>query len=97
MISTMIQALPTVPLPATGIDLTTGQPWDHIWLSPWLRNATEDMRVLMLAYRREKKLGHEHPGWIAWVRQYADWLIQQQRPDGSFPRRWKPSEQQGGS
>ncbi|AXC10122.1 hypothetical protein ACPOL_0761 [Acidisarcina polymorpha] len=91
MISTMIQALPTVPLPATGIDLTTGQPWDHIWLSPWLRNATEDMRVLMLAYRREKKLGRDHPEWIAWVRQYADWLIQQQRPDGSFPRRWKPS------
>ncbi len=92
MISTMIQALPTVPLPATGIDLTTGQPWDHIWLSPWLRNATEDMRVLMLAYRREKKLGRDHPEWIAWVGQYSDWLIQQQRPwDGSFPRRWKPS------
>jgi hypothetical protein len=91
MIDTIIKALPTVPLPATGIDLTTGQPWDHIWLSPWLRNATEDMRVLMLAYRREKKLGRDHPEWIAWVRQYSDWLIQQQRPDGSFPRRWKPS------
>lgn len=91
MISTMITAFPSVPLPATGIDLVTGQPWDHIWLSPWLRNATEDMRVLMLAYRREKKLGRDHPEWIAWVRQYADWLIQQQRPDGSFPRRWKPS------
>lgn len=91
MIDTMIRALPTVPLPATGIDLTTGQPWDHIWLSPWLRNATEDMRVLMLAYRREKKMGREHPEWLAWVRQYCDWLIQQQRSDGSFPRRWKPS------
>lgn len=91
MISTMIQGLPTVPLPATGIDLTTGQPWDHIWLSPFLRNATEDMRVLMLAYRREEKLGRHHPEWCAWVRQYCDWLILQQRPDGSFPRRWKPS------
>lgn len=91
MISTMIKGLPTVPLPATGIDLTTGQPWDHIWLAPWLRNATEDMRVLMLAYRREAKLGRSHPEWLAWVRQYCDWLIQQQRPDGSFPRRWKPS------
>ena len=91
MIATMIQGLPTVPLPATGIDLTTGQPWDHIWLSPFLRNATEDMRVLMLAYRREEKLGRHHPEWCAWVRQYCDWLILQQRPDGSFPRRWKPS------
>jgi hypothetical protein len=91
IIATMIKGLPTVPLPATGIDLTTGQAWDHIWLAPWLRNATEDMRVLMLAYRREAKLGRPHPEWLAWVRQYCDWLIQQQRPDGSFPRRWKPS------
>ena len=91
MIATMIKGLPTVPLPATGIDLTTGQPWDHIWLAPWLRNATEDMRVLMLAYRREAKLGRPHPEWLAWVRQYCDWLILQQRPDGSFPRRWKPA------
>lgn len=91
MITTMIKGLPTVPLPATGIDLTTGQPWDHIWLAPWLRNATEDMRVLMLAYRREAGLGRAHPEWLAWVRQYCDWLIQQQRPDGSFPRRWKPA------
>jgi len=91
MIATMIKGLPSVPLPATGIDLTTGQAWDHIWLAPWLRNATEDMRVLMLAYRREAKLGRPHPEWLAWVRQYCDWLIQQQRADGSFPRRWKPS------
>lgn len=91
MIATMIKGLPTVPLPATGIDLTTGEPWDHIWLAPWLRNATEDMRVLMLAYRREAKLGRPHPEWLGWVRQYCDWLIQQQRPDGSFPRRWKPA------
>jgi len=91
IIQTMIKGLPSVPLPATGIDLTTGQSWDHIWLAPWLRNATEDMRVLMLAYRREAKLGRTHPEWLAWVRQYCDWLILQQRPDGSFPRRWKPS------
>ena len=90
IIATMIKGLPSVPLPASGIDLTTGQPWDHIWLAPWLRNATEDMRVLMLAYRREAKLGRPHPEWLAWVRQYCDWLIQQQRADGSFPRRWKP-------
>ena len=91
MIATMIKGLPSVPLPATGIDLTTGEAWDHIWLAPWLRNATEDMRVLMVAYRREARLGRPHPEWLAWVRQYCDWLIEQQRPDGSFPRRWKPS------
>jgi hypothetical protein len=90
VISSMIQALPTVPLQGTGYDLATGKPWDHIWLAPWLRNATEDMRVLMRAYRRERVLGHNHPEWFNWVKMYIDWLMLQQREDGSFPRRWKP-------
>jgi hypothetical protein len=90
VIASMIQALPTVPLQATGYDLATGKPHNHVWLAPWLRNATEDMRVLVRAYRRERALGREHPEWLAWVKTYADWLLQQQRPDGSFPRRWKP-------
>jgi hypothetical protein len=96
IISSLIQALPTVPLQGTGYDLETGKPWDSTakpsdnnWTAPWLRNATEDMRVLMRAYRREKAQGREHPEWFNWVKQYVDWLIQQQREDGSFPRRWQ--------
>jgi hypothetical protein len=93
IISSMIQALPTVPLQATGYDLATGKPWTgerQEWLAPWLRNATEDMRVLIRAYRRERTRGHQHPEWFNWVKSYVDWLILQQREDGSFPRRWKP-------
>ncbi len=89
VISSMINALPTVPLQATGYDLATGKPYNHIWLAPWLRNATEDMRVLMRAYRRERALGRDHPEWFRWVKSYVDWLMVQQRADGSFPRRWK--------
>jgi hypothetical protein len=91
IISSLIKALPSVPLQGTGYDLATGKPWtgDHQeWVAPWLRNATEDMRVLMRAYRREKAQGREHPEWFSWVKQYVDWLIPQQRADGSFPRRW---------
>jgi len=88
IISSMIEALPTVPLQATGYDLASGEPWDHIWLAPWLRNATEDMRVLMRTYRRESTLGRPHPEWFDWVKSYVDWLVLQQRQDGSFPRRW---------
>ncbi len=90
IISSLIAALPTVPLQGAGYDLATGKPWDHIWLAPWLRNASEDMRVLVNAYHRERALGRDHPEWLAWARQYVDWLVQQQRADGSFPRRWKP-------
>jgi hypothetical protein len=91
IIASLIQALPTVPLQGTGYDLKTGKPWEpeHDWLAPWLRNATEDMRVLMRAWRRERAQGRQHPEWFNWVKQYVDWLVQQQRADGSFPRRWK--------
>jgi hypothetical protein len=91
IISSLIEALPTVPLQGTGYDLANGKPWDHIWLAPWLRNATEDMTVLVRAYRRERALGRAHPEWFNWVKTYVDWLILQQREDGSFPRRWKVS------
>jgi hypothetical protein len=91
IIASMIKALPSVPLPATGYDLATGKPYNHIWMAPWLRNATEDMAVLVRAYARERALGRDHPEWLAWTRQYADWLLAQQRADGSWPRRWYPS------
>ncbi|HWC60923.1 MAG TPA: hypothetical protein VHC44_14600, partial [Verrucomicrobiae bacterium] len=93
IISSLIQALPSVPLQGDGYDLATGKPWtgDHQeWVAPWLRNATEDMRVLIRAFRRERALGRPHPEWFNWVKNYVDWLVQQQRADGSFPRRWKP-------
>ncbi len=93
IIDTMIEALSDVPLQGTGFDLETGGPWtgDHReWVAPWLRNATEGMRVVMRAYRREREQGRLHPEWFAWVKSYADWLLPQQRADGSFPRCWKP-------
>jgi hypothetical protein len=92
IITSMINALDTVPLKATGYDLATGKPWTgerQEWLAPWLRNATEDMRVLIRTYRRERARGVQHPEWFNWVKKYVDWLLLQQREDGSFPRRWK--------
>ena len=90
IISSMIRALNSVPLQATGYDLATGKPWNHEWLAPWLRNGTEGMRVVLQAYQRERDSGRQHPEWFNWVKTYVDWLILQQREDGSFPRRWEP-------
>ncbi len=92
IINSMIKALNTVPLQATGYDLATGKPWDHEWLAPWLRNATEGMRVVLQAYQREREAGRLHPEWLNWVKTYVDWLLLQQREDGSFPRRWEPGK-----
>ena len=95
VIASMIRALPTVPLKATGYDLATGKPHDHVWLAPWLRNATEDMRVLVRAYRRERALGREHPEWFAWVKTYVDWLVQQQRRGRFVPAAVETGQQRG--
>jgi len=92
IISSMVNALHSIPLEGSGYDIRTGKPWagEHQeWLTPWLRNATEGMRVLMRTYKREQSLGRQHPEWLNWVKSYVDWLILQQRNDGSFPRRWE--------
>jgi hypothetical protein len=44
--------------------------------------------MLLQAYEREKRLGREHPEWLAWCREFADWLLPQQRADGGLPRSW---------
>jgi hypothetical protein len=88
------------PNPAgEGFDLLSGKVTVSFPQTSWraaannelfLRAISEDMVQLMRAYRREKALGRDHPEWIRWAQQYVDWLVPQQRPDGSFPRSWQP-------
>lgn len=93
IISSMINALHSIPLEGCGYDLATGKPWTgqhQDWMAPWIRNETDGMWSLLRAYRREQAHGHQHPEWFDWVKRYSDWLILQQRKDGAFPREWKP-------
>lgn len=101
IIDSFIRLVPMSPPAGDGFDLPTGEPTVSFPASSWrgnlqagnrlfIRAPSEDMVVLMRAYRREKGLGREHPEWLAWCRQFADWLLPQQRPDGSFPRAWRP-------
>lgn len=56
----------------------------------YLRSFTDDLKALVAAYARERQRGREHPEWLRWSREFADWLLTQQRPDGGLPRSWKP-------
>jgi hypothetical protein len=75
-----------------GFDINTGEPRlaidrDH---RVYLRSFGDDMKAIMRAYRREKAHGQQHPDWLAWTSQFADWLLSQQQAGGGFPRAWKP-------
>ena len=56
----------------------------------FLRSYADDLKALVKAYRREKRLGRERPEWLGWCRSFGDWLLSQQQPGGGFPRSWKP-------
>jgi hypothetical protein len=54
-----------------------------------LRATGEGMRNMVDVYHRELALGRQHPEWLNWVNSYSDWLLTQQREDGSFPESWQ--------
>ncbi|HDJ34642.1 MAG TPA: hypothetical protein ENF21_11185 [Bacteroidetes bacterium] len=56
----------------------------------YLRAFTDDMRWLLTAYQWELARGREHYDWWRWCVEFAEWLLWQQKPDGSFPRSWYP-------
>jgi hypothetical protein len=56
----------------------------------YLRAFTDDMRWLLTAYEWELARGREHYDWWRWCVEFAEWLLWQQKPDGSFPRSWYP-------
>jgi hypothetical protein len=89
--------MPVNPPLNEGFLLKSGAPQVSTWPSGrtvteeqsiYLRSFCDDMKSLMRAYEREEKAGRLHPEWIAWVRQFADWLLTQRQPDDGFPRSW---------
>ena len=55
----------------------------------YLRSFGDGLKELLKAVKREKSAGIEHEDWIAWTRNFADWLLPQQSETGGFPRAWK--------
>ena len=93
IIATFIRMVPMSPAPVgAGFNLLTGKPsMTNPQFNTWfLRAPAEDMRMLMEAYRRERKQGRDHPEWMRWCQEFADWALTKQRTDGSFPRGFRP-------
>lgn len=87
IIESLIRIVPMSPAPAgEGFDIRTGKA-SAVRGEPSfsLRAMSEDMRTAVDMYRRERARGRPHPEWISWVKAYCDWLLTQQREDGSFP------------
>lgn len=102
IIETFVTGLSMAPPSGEAIDLATGRPTVSFPPSTWRGNAdagsrifvralSEDLRKLTEAYLREKAHGRDHPAWLRWATDFADWLLPQQRADGSFPRAWEQS------
>jgi hypothetical protein len=102
IINSFVRIVPMAPPAGTGFNLLTGKPDCQSEGVVTIREPSEDLRCLIDVIRRERKAGREHPEWMAWCQQFGDWLIPQQRADGSFPRSWNaglgtPKEESGTS
>jgi len=84
--------LKMAPPEAEGFFIDSGKPttaMDHRGgREIYLRSFGDDVKSLLRAYEREQRDGRAHPEWLAWARQFADWLLTQQQPAGGFPRAW---------
>jgi hypothetical protein len=91
IIDSFIRLVPSSPvLGGEGFDIRTGKPSAARGEPAFTLRATgEDMRNMVDIYRRERAAGRLHPEWIGWVKSYADWLLTQEREDGSFPESWQ--------
>ena len=85
IIDSFIRLVPISPPAGEGFNLWTGRADSWAGDTVTLRGPSEGARTLLDAYRREKQKGREHPEWLLWCRQFGDWLLTQQREDGSFP------------
>lgn len=91
IIDSFLRLVPSSPvLAGEGFDIRTGKA-SAVRGEPAfsLRATGEDMRNMVDVCRRERAHGREHPEWLSWVKSYSDWLLTQQRKDGSFPEEFQ--------
>jgi hypothetical protein len=90
IIESLIRIVPSAPPCGEGFDIRTGKPGAvHSGTGFSLRSWAEDMRSMIDLIRYERSHGRQHPAWYKWAKDYTDWLLTQQRKDGSFPMTWE--------
>lgn len=99
IIDTFVRTVKVDPPSGEGFNLYSGEPSltnpAHNFVTccngqVYIRCLTDDLTWTLKAYAREKSQGQEHPEWLYWCWRFGDWLLTQQRADGSFPRSWHP-------
>ena len=89
IIESLIRIVPSAPPCGEGFDIRTGKAGAvHSGTGFSLRSWAEDMRSMIDLIRYERAHGRQHPEWYKWAKDYTDWLLTQQREDGSFPMTW---------
>ena len=89
IISSLIRIIPVSPPCGEDFDIRTGKPGAvHGGTAFSLRSWAEDMSMMIDLIRQEKLKGRLHPEWFKYAKDYTDWLLTQQRQDGSFPMTW---------
>jgi hypothetical protein len=92
ILSSLIRIVPVSPPSGEGFDIRTGKAGAvHSGTGFSVRSWAEDMRIMIDLIRRERAHGRQHPVWFKWAKSYTDWLLTQQRQDGSFPMTWQDS------
>lgn len=78
------------PPQGEGFDLVTGNmtSYRHVARRPavFTRSIADGCAGALKAWQLEIHSGFEHPAWLRWAEQGADWLVSVQGSGGSFPR-----------
>ena len=79
------------PLVGEGFRLDSGEPASAIGdREIFLRSFGDDIKALLHAYQEERRLGREHPEWLAWCRRFGDWLHAATTAGWLSATTWKP-------
>lgn len=84
-------SIPMNPPQAEGFNLYTGALHTHKFVEGaadtiYLRSLGEGAKFALKAWQTEQLAGNDHPRWLEWGRQIADFLLTKQLPDGGVPR-----------